>query len=262
MSINSINSNITQSSGGRNNIQREWITIMGFDIGERNFTLFTDRYPYDRLESLKSRAVPYPQRYDNNGQCNQKFSEFLEELGSCGERVFTDKFDMTTVDDKKRGKRRLITTTLLARLNNYLDKLNGEGHFDSVDYFVIEEQVKRAENNRQIQFHLRGYLIGLFLDFRPIVLFPSCYKTRILGAPKRINNEKRGKLMKMRHGDRKKWAVQKAQEILTNRGDIEGIDEIFNKKKQGKGDDCSDCLLEILAFVNLVFIDGKKDLLN
>lgn len=235
---------------------------MGFDIGEKNFTLFTDRYPYDQLEPLKSRAIPYQRRYDNNGIPTHDFSKFLTELSECGERIFTDKFDMTASDDKKCGKRRIITTRLLVRLTNYLDGLNKSGHFDQVDYFVIEEQVKRAENNRQIQFHLRAYLIGLFLDFRPIILFPSSFKTRILGAPKKIMDEKLGKLVKMNHGDRKKWAIVKAKEILKCRGDIEGLDLLFTKKIHGKGDDCADCLLQILCFVNLVFIDEKKDLLN
>lgn len=243
-------------------MERRYVTIMGFDIGEKNFTIFTDRYEIEKLTILKNRVVPYQQRYNENGESTVKFSEFLNQLACCGERIFMDKFDMTRTDDKKYGKRRLITNKLLVRLNNYLDGLNRGGILDEIDYFLIEEQVKRAENNRQIQFHLRGYLIGLFLDFRPIVLFPSSFKTRIIGAPKKIMNDKKGRLLKMKHADRKKWAISKAKEILQYRDDTEGVELLFNKKIHGKGDDCSDCLLEILAFVNLVFIDEKMDVLR
>jgi hypothetical protein len=272
------------------NLDDKWIYIMSFDIGEKNFTFFIDRYMENRLKDLKSRAIPYQQRYDKNGECQQEFREFLHQLSSCGERIHVEKFDMTSIGDLKAGKRRIITTKLLVRFTNYLDTINSRGLFDPIHYFLIEEQVKKAENNRQIQFHLRAYLIKMFLDFRPIICFPSYYKTRILGAPKKIsvnppeekiilyeikddvsnskglsNNKlitKKTKLKKCDYAFRKKWSIEMAKNILILRGDEEGVHNIFTKKVYGKPDDVGDCLLQIVSFINLLFIDDKYEILN
>ena len=45
---------------------------------------------------------------------------------------------------------------------------------------------------------------------------------------------------------RKKWAIEKANEIWTLRGDLETVELVSSKKKK---DDMSDCLLHVLSYI-------------
>ena len=252
--------NINLASGGLNN--KNEIIICSFDIGEKNFTILIENYDLSTVQKLKQNIIPYHQRYNQNGECNENFRDFLNKLCVAGRCIFYDKFDMTSANDKKHGNRRIITNSLLIKLTNYLDTLDQKQIFNNVNYFVIEEQVKKADNNRQIQFHLRAYLLRLFLDFRPILLFPSSFKTRILGAPKKIFNKNKNKYTKQTYLERKKWSVDTAKYILTHRNDNEILQNLYDKKILGKPDDIIDCFIQNLSFINIVFIDDKQDLLN
>lgn len=242
--------------------QNDKIVIMTFDIGEKNFTCFKDSVSLEKLKSIKDRNIPLCNRYDKNGECTSEFSTLLRTISSFGRRVFVDKVDLTKNDDKKFGKRRVITNRLLVRLTNYLEDLNQQKIFDDVSYFLIEDQLKSADNNRQIQFHLRSYLLLLFLNFKPIIAFPSSYKTKVLGAPKKVLDEKSKKIIKMTKPIRKKWASERAFSILSDRNDLEGIDVIYSKKKTGKSDDIADCILMSVTFQYLLFIDDRVDILD
>jgi len=121
----------------------------------------------------------------------------------------------------------------------------------------------------------------LFLNFKPIIMFPSKYKTLILGAPKYIeknitkNKENKQNIQIVDHSQnkngnkkiklgtkRKKWASELAYKILLERNDSQGVEDLFVNKKYGKPDDCSDVLLMCISFCYMVFIDDKKSILN
>ena len=240
----------------------EYVTIMSFDIGEKNFCCYKETVNLNSLTELKKENVPVDKRYNKNGECFPEFGNLLRKMSKLGNRTFVDKVDITSKDDKKYGKRRVITNKMLVRLSNYLEDLNEKKVFDDVSYFVIEEQLKSADNNRQIQFHLRSYLLLLFLNFRPILSFSSRYKTCILGAPKKVLDEKEQKYVKLSKPLRKKWASERAFNILTDRNDFEGLDIIFTKKKTGKSDDIADCIVMTQAFLYMVFIDNNTNCLD
>ena len=238
------------------------IIVLSWDIGEKNFAYCKSKFRLADIQSLKGQNIPFKQRYDTNGECLPKFTKLLETISMVGERVIVGKCDITRPDDKKIGKRRIITNRILSRLTNYLEDLNQAGIYDDVDYFLIEEQMGVASNNQQLQHHLRGYLISLVLNFRPIIMFPSKYKTQIMGAPKKLWNEKKNKLTKMSYSQRKKFSRDRVSQILQYRGDTTGLEDIFVKKRYGPPADVSDCFLQNEAFFYLVFIDEKRDILD
>ena len=241
-------------------MSEEYIYIMSFDIGIRNQACHIDRYKWSDLQKLKCKNIPSYQRYTNNKECTENFNKFLNELYKLGERVFTDKIDLAEKGDKKIKNRFIVTNKILVKLTNYLEDLNQNKIFDKVNYFLIEQQVKKNNIAQQISYHVRAYLIMLFLQFKPIIMFPSKYKTQILGAPKFIktNDDKSIKL----GAKRKKWASELALKILTQRNDTQGIKDLFTDKKYGKPDDCSDVLLMCVAFCYMAFIDDNKFILQ
>lgn len=87
----------------------------------------------------------------------------------------------------------------------------------------------------KIAQHTYSYFLFRYGNSKKIVEFPSYNKTQILGAPGGLDKPQR-----------KKWAISKANEIWTLRGDLETIDMITSKKKK---DDMSDCLLHVLAYI-------------
>lgn len=252
----------SRMSSSQTNNDMEEIVICSFDIGEKNFAWAKSRVDIKAIKKLQGKNVPYKQRYDNNGECTPEFANFLQVLSMHSTRMEMGKCNLTQSDDKKIRKHRIITNRILARLTNYLEDLNQANVYNDVNYFVIEEQRKVATNNIQLQYHLRGYLIGLFLTFRPIVMMPSKYKTQILGAPKKLWNEKKGKLTKITYSQRKKWAKDRVFSILKDREDKNGLNTIFIKKNYGPPADISDCMLMCEVLVYLVWIDGNRDVLD
>lgn len=236
------------------------IVVCSFDIGEKNFALTKSQFNILALQKLAPLNIPLQKRYNQNKECTPEFASFLDKLSLLGKCIYANKLDITKEGDKRYGNRLVITNKVLVRLSNYLEDLNEQKVFDDVTYFVIEEQLKKAKNNQILQYHLRSYLLLLFLNTKPIILFPSKYKTQILGAPKITYNKKKKCNMKMNHLYRKKWASEKAFNILTARKDNDTLSKFFGKKK--KSDDISDCILETESFIYMLFIDGKKYLLE
>lgn len=242
----------------------KFINIISFDIGEKNLACYCIKVNLNKLLELKQENIPFYERYDKNGEATPKFSKFLKKLTTVFETIFIGKADITSEDDKKIGKRRIVTNRMLVRLHNYLEDLNEQGIFNDIDYFLIERQLKKATDNLQLQMYIKAYFISIFLAFRPIICFPAYHKTRIFGAPKKVYNEKKKGYKKMTTYQRKKWASEKVFEILSNNNDFITLQKIYGKegKIKKKSDDYSDCLLMDLAFLYIVFIDNKKDILD
>ncbi len=247
--------------------EKKIVSIMAFDIGSVNFCCTKSHVDIEEVKKLIPLNIPKKNRYDKNHECLPEFRDLLHKLSLMSKLVFADKVNLTEKNDKRQGKRLVITNKILIRLTNYLEDLNERKVFDDVTYFVIEEQlktVKTAANNCELQAHLRGYLIMLFLSFCPIILFSSKHKTNILGSPKMVFNEKTQTMIKMTHPLRKKWASEKVFRILSDREDMVNLQLIFAKqgRKKTKSDDYSDCILETEAFLYLLFIEGDTQILD
>lgn len=240
------------------------ITIMFFDIGEKNLAYFVEKVSIKKLQELKCENIPASRRYDSNGECTPEFASLLSKVTTLGQRIGQGKVDLTADDDVMWHKKRIITNKFLIRLTNYLIDLQEQGIFNTVQYFIIEQQLTKATNNILIQCHIRSFLIQQFMSFRPIICFAAKHKTQVLGAPRKLWNTKKGKLVKMTKAARKKWSSDKGRLILESRRDTDGLNIIFAKqgKRKAKSDDLCDCLNSIVAWEYLVFIDSKTQYLH
>lgn len=236
----------------------KYITILTVDIGEKNLAIYKERIDLTYINSIKDDNIPQHKRYGANGECTDEFSLYLRKLSKGGERIDSIKLDVTDGSDVKYKGKRIITTQLLCRVTSRLEELNEGTLFSGLNYILIEQQVKKATNNLILMHHIRSYFILLFLDFIPIILFKASYKTQILGAPKKVLNRNKTKMIKLSKYKRKKWASDKAFQILTDRNDMQGLAAIFSSKSgKIKSDDIADCILMNICFIYLTFVLEK-----
>ena len=103
-----------------------------------------------------------------------------------------------------------------------------------------------------------------FLRFRKIISYPAGNKTSIMGMPKKILDKKTNIMVKTSGAKakpfRKNWTSEYFLSLLTERGDEEGIDNIFRTKtgRKAKSDDTSDCCMMSISFVCSCLIDEKE----
>jgi hypothetical protein len=129
----------------------------------------------------------------------------------------------TTIDDNP------LLGAILKWLNTHKDS------FDKCQTVIIEQQLKTNPFAQKIEHMVHAWFLihyGDKFDVRP---FSATHKTRVLNAPK-----------KMTKPERKKWAVEKATEILCGRGDVVGLEILEDNKR--KADDISDCCLMIQSW--------------
>ena len=225
-------------------VNKEW--FVAFDPGKVNFAFIIEEVDKDMLKDI---ACPIKKdRFIKNGRKDvtptEKYIDFLEEFYHCGKTILCSNNDITdnkddNKDDKKsKGKgSKSLDADLFLRLTQLLD--DHKEYFDKCSTIIIEQQMSfgRSINTMAIKIaqHTYSYFLFRYGNSKKIVEFPSYNKTQILGAPGGLDKPKR-----------KKWAIEKANEIWTLRGDMDTIDMIAKKKKK---DDMSDCLLHVLSYI-------------
>jgi hypothetical protein len=107
--------------------------------------------------------------------------------------------------------------------------------FDECDDIIIEQQLKTNPFAQKIEHMVHGWFLSQYGLTKNVGPFSATHKTRVLNAPKKMNKP-----------ERKAWSVEKATEILTERGDDIGLQIMDENKK--KADDLGDCLLMCQAF--------------
>jgi hypothetical protein len=244
---------------------KEWFAA--FDPGKVNFAFIIEEIDKDMLKDI---ICPLKKdRFIKNGKKDinptEKYTDFLDEFYHCGKTILCSNNDITkdiTKDPdskeeekpkrkkkkneseieskiepkKKKGSKTLDSNTFL-RLTQLLD--NHKDYFDKCSTIIIEQQMSFGSriNTMAIKIaqHTYSYFLFRYGNSKKIIEFPSYNKTQILGAPAGLDKPKR-----------KKWAIEKANEIWTLRGDLDTIDIISKNKKK---DDMSDCLLHVLSYI-------------
>ena len=97
-----------------------------------------------------------------------------------------------------------------------------------------------------LMHHLHAYLLITYKD-KKVKLYPSKNKTRVLGAPLKVEDVN-GKSKKVTKYQRKKWSTEQASKMLKDREDTEWWNHIFVTNKTKK-DDLSDVLMQTLSYV-------------
>lgn len=240
--------------------------IASFDIGKKNFSFYIESFDIDELISLQKENITKTKRYHPNGTCTEEFGELLKKVYTNGKKEFLGNFDITEGTNKDK----YFDVDLCNNMTALLDKYNE--FWNKVDFFVIEQQMsfgvkvntmalklaQHTESYFMIKYGCKGVgLNGLLSNCKKIVEFPSYHKTQVLGSEKIEKVTKAGKksYKNIDKPARKKWAIESAYGILTERDDYDTIDEITSSKKK---DDLSDVIIQGQAFKYLYFVDEKK----
>jgi predicted DNA-binding antitoxin AbrB/MazE fold protein len=229
------------------------IRVASFDIGKKNFAFCIEEFDVTELKSLK--PIPTLKRYNPNGSPSPKMQEILDAVYSNGTLVLHKNVDLTENCD---AKKKLDPETF----HNMIDVLDSHiSYWDTCSAFVIEEQMAFGSklNKMAVKLgqHCYSYFSFKYGRFKDIIEFPAYHKTQVLGAPKIEGKKyKNGNVRwkAMEKPQRKKWAVEKAVELLTSRGESDIVQGIKSKAKR---DDLADVVLQLQAYKYLAYVEGK-----
>jgi len=211
--------------------------IASFDIGKCNFAFYIEEFEEEKLKTIKN--IPKLKRYNSDGTPTEDFVNVMSSIYLNGNKVLYRNLDLTKGTNKDKYLDKKIFMNMIKALDEYRE------YFDKCSIIVIEQQMsfKAAQNTMAIKLgqHCFSYFLFRYGEEKEIVEFPAYYKTQILGAPK-----------KMTKPQRKKWATEKAVDILMERGDMETLDEIVSQKKK---DDLADVLIQLQSFKFLRYVE-------
>lgn len=218
------------------------IRFASMDLGIHNLSIEIEDCDVSQLKSIKN--IPMKKRYDKNGEPTDEFKPILNSVYKSGKSIYSHNKNVW------EGKKQYVDEPVLLALTQYLDTLP---LLKTCDIVIIERQMKTNHIAKPIENHIRSELLRLFKydPNKKIVIYAASNKTKVLGAPKYVMHK--GKLIKMTKIIRKKWAVEKAGEILKLRGDQETYDQIF--RVENKRDDISDCIIQLQSAKYKIFVD-------
>lgn len=198
------------------------VYIASIDPGKNNFAFSIEKIYIDKCKKLKS----------------------LKDLHAIGETIIVENINVSQNLDSKK----YIDNKIFINLTSVLDKY--KPYWDKCKVILIEKQMSFGRNKNnilalKIAQHCLSYFTIIYGGFKTILEYPAYHKTQVLEAP-----------TKMDKPQRKKWAIQKAMEILGNRscnGEI--LKKIESVKKR---DDMCDCILMNMSFIYQLYILKKK----
>jgi hypothetical protein len=255
---------------------KEWIAA--FDPGKVNFAFIIEEIDKNAITSLIQSCPPKNKRFicdassDGAKKPSRKektehthpspdYLTFLEEFYRSGRTIVCTNSDITRDDfeeadklkrkrrtkteieqeDKKEKKNTKLDAAMFLRLTALLDRYKEQ--FDKCTTILIEQQMSFGAtiNTTAIKIaqHTYSYFLFRYGSTKQIIEFPSYNKTQILGAPGGLDKP-----------SRKKWAIVKANEIWTCRGDETMASFVQSNKKK---DDLSDCLLHVLSYIIMTY---------
>lgn len=223
----------------------EWIG--SFDIGKKNFAFYIEEIDSELLSNIKN--ITKEKRYNKDGTCTNSFKKIMNDLYKNGKTILHVNADLT--QNCKKGK--YLDPEIFHNMVDHLDKYSD--YWIKCSAFIIEQQMSFGKNRNPMALklgqHCYSYFVFNYGRFKKTIEFPAYYKTQILGAPKKIT-DKKGNLVKMSKPERKKWAIEEAIMILTERDELDIMDNLTTKTKK---DDLSDVICQLQAWKYLVFVD-------
>jgi hypothetical protein len=213
------------------------VWICSIDPGKVNFAFIIEEVNLEQIKNIKN--IPKKSRFNKDG-ASQEYNEILNKMYTSSKTILVECISIA----KDASKEKYIDPKIFINLTDALDKY--QKYFDQCSYIILEQQMsfgKRKNNTLclKIAQHAFSYFTIFYRDFKTILDFPAYHKTKILGAPEKMDKPQR-----------KKWAIEKAQEIWIDRNDFNTASKVQSAKKR---DDLSDVLVQCMAFVYLKFID-------
>lgn len=222
--------------------------IASFDIGKKNFSFYIEKIDTSLFASIEN--LPKKDRYHPNGTCTPEFDKIMKKVYCNGEKVLLKNIDIT----EGTSKTKYFDSDLCHNLTEMLDTYTE--YWDKVDYFIVEQQMSfGAKVNTmalKIGQHCESYFMIKYGRRKKVIEFPSYHKTQVLGSEKIEKKTKAGKVSykNIDKPARKKWSIETAYGILTERDDFDTIEEITTSKKK---DDLCDVIVQAQAFKYLHF---------
>lgn len=220
------------------------IRVASFDIGKKNFAFCVEEIDVDALTTLAN--IPSLQRYLRGGGCTPEFALLLKQVCGAGRIILIDNVDLTigcAPAEKKHKKKTYLDPQVFLNMNQCLD--SHKEVWDTCTSFIIEQQMSfGAQRNimaLKLGQHCYSYFTFQYASFKTTLEFPAYHKTRVLGAPKKLSKP-----------ERKRWAVEKAMQVLADRDDLKTMSLMASRSK---ADDMADNVLMLQAFKYLVFVD-------
>ena len=214
--------------------------IASFDIGKKNFAFCVEKIDTNALQKIT--RIPLAKRYNKDGTPTPIFDKILKQLYACGDVIAIAVLDLTMNCNKKL----YLDPNTFINMTNTLDQY--KKYWDKCSAFIIEKQMSFRNKYNTMALKLGQHCYSYFVikyNTKQIIEYPAYHKTQVLGARK-IDVKQKPK--------RKKWAIQKAMDILHQRKDNITIEGFETCKKQ---DDMADCLLMTITFSYLKYIDRK-----
>jgi len=230
--------------------------VLSIDIGIRNLALWIEEFNEEKIkESSQSLLkIQKKDRLTPNNEPTNEYKAFLNTfMSQSSKTIYADKIDLCENIKISYTKNRMIIVTneILFNIIKELDKIRDI--LTNVKTIVIEKQLKTNPNAQMIQNHIHAYFLHQYGLSKDVVIFDSCYKTRLLGCPRKIkDSENENKLKKINKSYRKKWTTNLTRDVFMQRKDKKFFDFIFNQNK-AKADDLSDTFCQVYAYVLLRF---------
>ena len=197
----------------------------------------TDIYNQRDLDRPKSKL--YVSGVKKDGTPTKEYDKLLKKLYKCGKVIMYRNYNLT-----HGCKKVYLDDKTFDNMTDVLDE--HRPIWDKCSYFIIEKQMAfRGKVNvmaLKLGQHCYSYFRIMYRDFKPIIDYPAYHKTNLLGA-KKIDVKQKPK--------RKKWAIQKAKDILEFRKDTDNFEALCKEKKK---DDIADCILMNITFCILKLI--------
>lgn len=226
------------------------VRIASFDIGKKNFAFYVEETDSNLIKKLKNEYYQLPKKKQRRvkGPMCEEIIDIHHKLFKNSKTIEMGVFDIR--NDKESNDLDLQTRiNMFDLLEKYKEIwMSCDVILIEQQYFCISRDSKKksggtAANVDAIKLGevCLSWFLMTFGTFKKIIIFGSMYKTHTLGAPDGLTKPQR-----------KKWSVQKGEEILKLRGDTETLDKINNfknsKGKKQKLDDVYDCLIMTQAF--------------
>jgi len=226
------------------------IRFFSADIGKKNFAFYIEEFDKNELQQLIN--IPKNERYNEDSTLTPEMKNILDRVSENGKTILHVNLDLT----KNCNKKLKLDPETFHNMNDAFQEYKEE--LDKCEGFIIEQQMKCNSMAMKLGQHCYSYFTFQYGRNKQIIEIPAYYKTQVFGAKKtRGKKNKKGtyKWKAMAKPLRKKWAINKAIEIITSRGDIDVLEGVTTVKKK---DDLADCFLQLQAAKYLLFVEKMK----
>lgn len=211
--------------------------VISFDIGKCNFAFYIEEFDEEKLRALQ--CIPKTKRFNSDGTVSAEYTKLINDISLNGTTVLFQNLDLTANTEKNKYLDQRVCLNMISALDKFKE------HIDKCDIVIIEQQMsfKAAQNTMAIKLaqNCASYFLHRYGTEKEIIEFPAYHKTQVLGAPKKLTKP-----------ERKRWATEKALEIIMDRGELETLEQISGKKKK---DDLADVLIQLQSFKFLRYVE-------